>query len=569
MKVNESSPDTSSQVEPEEDSSNSEEFRPLVVKKNRFWHAQLNKRNGLIALVVLGVLLYYLFGGKNENSSMKLATWNIAAINNNPFEYYTHYENENYKALMKNMEDFIENTGDRDINVSEVFTKDMWLGLKKRFEESGWAELDLVEKYYETDYKNRKIVSGYLRDDELGLKRLASYPDRYSNTIQQPDGQSLFRPTVINLYGGEVAPLEKWYENWIGFIFDIDVVSKNKQGETTTTKVYQRFRPIEQKKYPKITKEEERISLPLQTLCLAIFDSILIHILNTIAADSWMPIKLELGSKLNKGKLDRTMQILEQSYSDRDAIFLQEAGSAFTGYFEKSSLAKDFKMFVPAKMNKRDQNSMIILRNSAFSSCKEVTAEILALIPEDTKLGVGDGDFFAVQCLDSNGFSYVLGSFHGDTNGLQTIPMVSTVHNAMQKKFTDDRLIFGLDANVYIEGSEKKQGHREFVNFFNGGKMNSIWGNDPDPQKCLTCFNARTYLQPQLNKACKSAVFLEKKCGDINPKDFILFYSKDFEPINVAKDNTGKKNYIEDTPFPSLEFPSDHGILSGEIKIIG
>lgn len=40
--------------------------------------------------------------------------------------------------------------------------------------------------------------------------------------------------------------------------------------------------PILHSKYPAITLEEQAISIPLQILCLAIFDSILVHMLNTV-----------------------------------------------------------------------------------------------------------------------------------------------------------------------------------------------------------------------------------------------------------------------------------------------
>ncbi len=49
--------------------------------------------------------------------------------------------------------------------------------------------------------------------------------------------------------------------------------------------------------------------------------------------------------------------------------------------------------------------------------------------------------------------------------------------------------------------------------------------------------------------------------GDVNPKDFILFYPFDFSPAFVGKDNTGRLQFTEDMVFPTLEFPSDHGIL--------
>ena len=73
-------------------------------------------------------------------------------------------------------------------------------------------------------------------------------------------------------------------------------------------------------------------------------------------------------------------------------------------------------------------------------------------------------------------------------------------------------------------------------------------------------FEFQTYLQPQLNKACRSTEKREK--GDVNPKDFIVFPKDDFAIIETWKDNTGKKAYIEDMAFPTLKFPSDHGLLA-------
>jgi hypothetical protein len=91
----------------------------------------------------------------------------------------------------------------------------------------------------------------------------------------------------------------------------------------------------------------------------------------------------------------------------------------------------------------------------------------------------------------------------------------------------------------------------------------SNWGDVPSPTQ-YTTYNARTYLQPQLNKACRSAE--KKECGDVNPKDFILFKKAGWSVESMAKDNTGKGTYVEDMPFPTLEFPSDHGVLSTVLK---
>jgi hypothetical protein len=45
--------------------------------------------------------------------------------------------------------------------------------------------------------------------------------------------------------------------------------------------------------------------------------------------------------------------------------------------------------------------------------------------------------------------------------------------------------------------------------------LTSCWGDKPNP-KNFTTFNARTFLQPQLNKAAKKEDKVAK--GDINPK---------------------------------------------------
>ena len=51
-----------------------------------------------------------------------------------------------------------------------------------------------------TEYKDRRIISEFIKDGLIGKKRLASMPDRYTNTINLADGGTAMRPTVINCY---------------------------------------------------------------------------------------------------------------------------------------------------------------------------------------------------------------------------------------------------------------------------------------------------------------------------------------------------------------------------------
>jgi hypothetical protein len=57
------------------------------------------------------------------------------------------------------------------------------------------------------------------------------------------------------------------------------------------------------------------------------------------------------------------------------------------------------------------------------------------------------------------GESFVLASFHGDTNGLATIPIMQALHTCVQTQAETmgaaPKMIFGADANTYNMSSEK------------------------------------------------------------------------------------------------------------------
>merc|ERR1719343_1476403 len=150
---------------------------------------------------------------------LAVTTWNIAAINNNPFEYWiTYKENPEYEKLMINIEQFLENPGDKDVAVKDVFTEQMFAEPDKRLTGVGWVS---VRSYWESDFQNRKIVSGFMKDPLLGSKRLASMPDRITNTINVEGGEGqVFRPTVINMYEGDLSTLNQWWKAWEKFMFD-------------------------------------------------------------------------------------------------------------------------------------------------------------------------------------------------------------------------------------------------------------------------------------------------------------------------------------------------------------
>jgi hypothetical protein len=92
---------------------------------------------------------------------LSVTTWNIAAINNNPFEYWiTYNENPKYEKLMIDIEHFLENPGDQDVKVNQVFTQEMFNSLDSRLQSVGWKS---VRSYWEEDFQDRKIISGFMK----------------------------------------------------------------------------------------------------------------------------------------------------------------------------------------------------------------------------------------------------------------------------------------------------------------------------------------------------------------------------------------------------------------------
>jgi len=503
-----------------------------------------------------------------------VTSWNIAAINNNPWEYWITYdENPKYVKLMEDIERFIENPQEKDVPVSKVFTEDMFSKLMECMKNENWEGLDKVEEYWNNEYKNRKIISEFLKDKTIGAKRLTSMPDRVTNTISlaEPQGELLCRPTVINVYEGDMSTMDIWFSSWIKFVFEDETNMKGKDGTLQTKKISKLFPKIAKAKYPAISEDEESVSIPLQVLCLAIFDSILLHMLLEVSGNDWIEIKKQLCTQLNKNKTPRTCEILNSQYSNSDIIALQECGAVFFDQLQKyEQMSEKFSFHAPANLDRsRDQNSVLLLsKKFDSSSVVEITDDVLSeLGKREKKAPIVAGDLFVIVASETEeeegARKFLIASFHGDTNGLATIPVVEAINTVYQDKYTSTHsLIFCLDANTYEKPTSSQQGVVEFAENYVSLGLSSCFGDKPNPSN-YTTFNARTYLQAQLNKACKSS---EKTKGDINPKDFILFDKKTMSAGKWIKDNTGNKEYKENIVFPTLTFPSDHGVLSAVLN---
>lgn len=517
-------------------------------------------------LCAIGLIAHGVLREWHDASVLKAVTWNIAAINNNPFEYWITHDDADYNKLMKDVQEFIDSPGARDVAVSSVFTPAMFSELKALMQGRGWSGLDQVEQRWTDDLSQRQIISGFMKDKALGEKRLASMPDRITNTINVMGGGVANRPTVINCFAGDMSSLPKWWKEWKHFMFEKQLNLPGRDGTGSKTVPAAMLGKIKRSKYPAVTEAEENISIPLQTVAQAVFDAILVHIVNSVSPGAkWQKLQQQMCDSLNRRKDDRTLAILSNTYWDANLVFLQETASVFVKKAEAhQALSARFFVARAATLDaKRDQNSVMLLGRDYFKepTLREHTSAVMSQF--DRSVPVADGDLLVVSVEDTMSRKYLLASFHGDTNGLATLPVLGAVHKLAQS-MPEHRLVFGLDANTHTIGSSSKQGVAEFASAFVADGYSSCWGDQPNPNSATT-FNARTFLQPQLQKAARTDEKVSK--GDKNPKDFILYRRDSFSVVGSRKDNTGEGRYVEDMVFPTLAFPSDHGIVSTTLKV--
>ncbi|KAH9249474.1 hypothetical protein BASA81_012836 [Batrachochytrium salamandrivorans] len=481
-----------------------------------------------------------------SSSSLLVTTWNIAAINNNPFEYHIDWpEDPRYAKLMTGVQDFMSSP-EQDIAIEQVFSDNKYDELSELMHREMNLSREVLQQVKDlrwSSLKKKKIVSGFLKDAEIGKKRFASMPDRQTNTL----AGGRYRPTAINCYPDAFDGFEDWWKQWKHFMF---APSGGK------LPVCQLLKPIPRSKYPELTVEDEALSLPLQTISLAVFDSILIHMLETVAPQWWQELRAKMCLALNSRKNVRIVEILNNDlYAQSQVVCLQETSIEFLAVLQAEFASKYWVL--TAEKPTRDQNSVVLLSKQVFVTPPKLV-DVFA--PHPSPSNVENGDLVTVN----TGTGLLVASFHGDTDGLATLPVLrQVVDYAKQHKL---KLVFGLDANAYDKAKPGKQLNvREFNQVFRDELgLTSCFGDEVDPTN-YTTFNARTFLQPQLNKAAGSKQDFFAK-GDVNPKDFVLSFREHARFEHTKKDNTGKGGvYVEGMVFPTLTFPSDHGVLSSEL----
>ena len=171
-----------------------------------------------------------LLSTKGSPNLVSVISWNIAAINNNPFEYWmdpsgskdSHVAQAEaaYNRLMTEADSFIakqrEAAADQQIKVKDIMTAVMVDELFQLMGRKGWVGLEEARHYYEkgtfvcsllialllalfprrplrADVAERGIIAGILFDPKIGKKRLCSWcTHTLLNSLSYPSSQLLF-----------------------------------------------------------------------------------------------------------------------------------------------------------------------------------------------------------------------------------------------------------------------------------------------------------------------------------------------------------------------------------------
>jgi len=168
-------------------------------------------------------------------------------------------------------------------------------------------------------------------------------------------------------------------------------------------------------------------------------------------------------------KAQRTIDVLQRpEYADVDLFFLQEvSGALVTALRAAPALAERFEVLEPRDCDAvRDQNSLILVAKRLLAgpagealSEVELGAEALSGAP------VAEGDLCVFRARlelggEGGATELLLASFHGDTNGLASTPVVS----ALRQQAAGLPLLVGIDANTYLTRDPK--GGKKFVGDF-------------------------------------------------------------------------------------------------------
>ena len=473
-----------------------------------------------------------------SETDLRVVTWNIAAPNNNPFEYWAMKPSSGLDEVVAGFQQCMDHPESYDIKISDIFTPSMYQELRDEMIQCEIPGCEQMDYPWMKEMLDLKMISGFLKDKSFGEKRLISMPDRFTSVVCTEKSKTQFRPSPISGFQGEMGTVDIWWPLWKSFMFRTPVLAEGKQYASVASLL----EPIPRAKYPSLSAQEEKASLPLQALCLALFDATLTHLLTRLAPDTWQPVRQALCRAQFQDKAAAGAAILRACYADADVIFVQEAGSDFTAV-ALAALPNHCALIPAGAVGRRPQLSLILVRRSAFAcpGAVDLAPSVAARLPPHA-VQPGDLCAFALRGRGERP-PCVLASFHGDSDGRSTAPVLAALCAVAAEQFPGHALLVGLDANCpATPAPSPAPGILPpppcMAAVLAGLGLASCWDGHGDPAGLWTAFRARTPLQPQLHKAVGPTEARGRR--NLRLRDWIVFRGAGLALHSVARDNTGR-----------------------------
>eukprot|EP00949_MAST-11_sp_MAST-11-sp1_P000040 g40.t1 len=376
----------------------------------------------------------------------------------------------------------------------------------------------------------RKVSYGPV-ESSVRIALLRSNGNHFDALRRRPS--KVDRPAMTTCHHNIFNSMTEWLETWVSFMF-------------VEPKAAALIGPLNAGKYPMLTAEEVQLGRPLQLFFLGLFDAALVHTsLSTPGLDvrELGHLRLAICDNIVSQKSAATIDIIAHDLSGCDVVGLQEVNQDLLRRIRSShGIVQNFHIRVPENAGGNSQISLLLLRKTLFSDKENVTFVVFE--DADCRDYLVPGDIHAVMAFTDVTGPLLLASFHGDTGGRSTLPVLIRAKQLSDQ--TNASFIGMIDANAHADARGGKLSIDLMDTFLQNHDMRSCW-----PEPTPTTYNTRTLLQPQIYKADTT---------DRHPKDHIVIFGAN------AQFNSGKRLPEELMHrIPSGIFPSDHAIVVVDI----
>lgn len=466
--------------------------------------------------------------------NIRVASWNVAGVNNNPFEYWMP-SNEKHTELMKKFEDAVLNPV---VTVRTYFDQKKYNLLLRKMGEIEIKAVDQEKSDIMGSFYNEissLSMEAFATNTKIKESRLLSYPDRFP------------RPRLTAIRYDLNSSIDVWYDAWLNDMFEKtngqetgwEHIIFNNLGVDENGKSNKRS-----SKY-KLIGDDRTADEQLQVLGLAVMDTIFFSILHELRAEE---TKTSILASLSSDKTKVIGRVLQRLAMDSDLICLQEVNAKTI----QSITPRGFGFVVPRNPKDIPQDSAILYRESIFDKGENIDLEFRHSHWDDDYPGpVYDlvNDSVAARLTLKDRSSLVVVSYHAQSEGLDSLQVVQALRNK------GEPFILGIDANTI---SENKKGTLSVEKFNEELKGLQYATHNPTTKK------SRTHFQAQMGKGVKYEYALNEK-GE--QKDYIVSNMKVISQGVVTGYLEPDGSRSDSRLLPALDFPSDHYIVKAIVSL--